>query len=152
VPRSVSGYRGEKVTECSVCFLQVDPYKNLKIHWMIHLVPATDDEEGEQTNKKGESDYDMAEGKPSKVKDKKCLQCSFVTCRSRNLSTHVKCVHNKIKDKPCSQCEYVTGYAGNLSKHIKIMHEKIKDKQCSQCEYKTSYARNLAQHIKAGRA
>jgi hypothetical protein len=132
--------------ECSVCYLRVDSYKNLKKHWMKHLAPGADDEydnDEEQTNKD-----EQFEWKLSKVKKKKCPQCSYVTFLSWKMTSHIMCVHDKIKDKQCSQCEFMTSYTGDLAQHIKVVHEKRKDNTCSQCLYETGHSGNLKQHIK----
>jgi hypothetical protein len=55
-----------------------------------------------------------------------------VTSYKSELVRHVKCVHDKIKDKKCLQCKYVTYLSRDLAKHVKGVHNKNKDKKCLQ--------------------
>jgi hypothetical protein len=58
-----------EVTECSVCYLQVDYYANLKIHWMKHLSPSDKESEEDEEITKETKDFecDSVKGKPPNI-------------------------------------------------------------------------------------
>ena len=81
----------------------------------------------------------------------KCDQCNFETIKNKNLTKHIKRVHDKnIKIIKCYKCNYKTKIKDDLIKHNKRMHNENIEKcfQCNICDYKTKLKEDLQIHAK----
>ena len=65
-----------------------------------------------------------------------CTECEKKIAEKRNLTVHIKRVHNNIKDYECTECDTKLAWKQNLTRHIKRVHNNIKDYECTECEKK----------------
>uniref|UniRef100_T1JHW1 Protein krueppel n=1 Tax=Strigamia maritima TaxID=126957 RepID=T1JHW1_STRMM len=76
-----------------------------------------------------------------------CDICGMKFKESRNLKTHVKCVHNKIKSFNCLICEQKFAFKKDLARH-QVVHNGQKPFTCSTCNKTFSWQSNMKRHKK----
>ena len=81
----------------------------------------------------------------------KCEQCPYQTAYQKDLTRHLKGVHEKIKkvkSHVCRDCNYTASENSKLRAHINAVHENFKKFNCEQCAYTAAYKGALRIHIK----
>ena len=84
-----------------------------------------------------------------KIKDFKCVICSYSTSKNSNLKAHEAAVPEKKKDYKCDKCEYATFCSNVLKRHMRRKHEQLEQSiKCDKCDYKTTAKNNLKRHMR----
>ena len=53
-----------------------------------------------------------------------CDKCKYKCSDNKDLTRHIKGVHDKIKNFNCDKCEFKCSSNGNLTRHNKQVHDK----------------------------
>ena len=106
----------------------------------------------------------------------KCDICNYSSKKEKNLSNHIRAVHNDIRDKnsdggklrthrkrkhkpaskdgqvninsfECKSCDYKTGIKLQLTRHLRTVHKHDKVINCKQFNYQAGSTTELNRHI-----
>ena len=64
----------------------------------------------------------------------KCDLCDKNFKSSKNLKSHIMCVHHKIKNHKCDLCDKTYSKKSDLKKHKQVVHEEINNYKCDSFE------------------
>uniref|UniRef100_A0A1B0D3D5 C2H2-type domain-containing protein n=1 Tax=Phlebotomus papatasi TaxID=29031 RepID=A0A1B0D3D5_PHLPP len=80
------------------------------------------------------------------IKKFKCAVCGLKKVSIGELNTHMN-THTKEKMWSCEYCSYKSPIPRNVSRHVKVVHDGKKDFHCPHCERSFGKAESLRNHV-----